>query len=146
MAKDIIMDMKLPRRWWLDSTLSYREAEALDPDVIEERKETQREEHTRRKKSSTWTLSEWQATLTTYRAAGYTEEEAIWTANEGIAPESEEGMDLIAKRKSRIRVKMIEYEDMTREEAIRQCAKELRIHNRKKGNIDEYMFSESTIA
>lgn len=148
MPKEVVLDFaKIPRRHWLDSTLSYQEArfiEGFDDTLIEERRRIQEESHENRKDGTVWTQTEWLSVVETYMAAGYTRKEAIWMADEGISPSSEQGMDLIDKRSTRVKVYM-DYADMTRVKAIEACAKELRLHNRRKGNIDEYMFSESTI-
>lgn len=131
----------------LYDTLSEKDVELIagfDDTLIAERHRYQHEAHEKRKEGLEWTRAEWSAVMETFMSAGYTRKEAIQAADEGISPESELGIDLISKRSIRVEVYM-EETGVSREKAIQFCADELVRHNRRRGNIDEFILSESTV-
>jgi hypothetical protein len=146
-SETIIDFSKLPKWRFLEHTLSPAEASLIakvDPDLLEERKRAQRKKHKEEKeKDKGYTYGYWESVVKTFQSSGFTRKESEYLADEGVTPDSETGMDLIAKRMARVSV----YEEygLKRSEAIKRAADDLVNNNRKKGNIDTFVFSESTV-
>lgn len=66
----------------------------------------------------------WNSRYSRFTKAGFTDEEAIWAANEGLSPRHKRVRDILNHRKGVIHL-LTTYDGLTREEAIEQASKEL---------------------
>jgi len=119
------------------------DAKDLTKEELRNRKRHQTIRHKKRIAQAGLTAREFANYANTFEAAGFQNTEATWFAEENISPESELGLELIEKR--RARVKLYVMRGYTREEAIRQCAKDLIKHNKRRGNRADYVISETLV-